>query len=258
MGYLNIHNNTLSGNTFRMYLSDYGKSVLSTGGFFSAIDKFGLSDSDIDYRRFVGDGNCVNQTTLSALTGSCFYDLPDLRGGEPTTLSTTYGTTTSVMVGPRCDIKNGVVRFYDTSLGVNPGNSTLWHTYTPPPKYGQIDNPESGMYSSCWTIGKNVTKYYPSYCITCADFNMDGQIDIVDLKTMLNFVGANNYEGNELMGDFNGDGKVDILDLNSFMECMKFNNIDINNFCSDKEVFCLLCEHLGNNSPCNGDCLKCV
>jgi hypothetical protein len=60
------------------------------------------------------------------------------------------------------------------------------------------------------------------------------------------------------MGDFNGDGKVDILDLNSFMECMKFNNIDINNFCSDKEVFCLLCEHLGNKSPCNGDCLKCV
>ena len=31
MGYLGIYNNTLSGNTFRLYLSDYGRSVIGTG-----------------------------------------------------------------------------------------------------------------------------------------------------------------------------------------------------------------------------------
>ena len=43
MGFLNIYNNGVSGNTFSVYLTDYGKSLFSHGGgFFNAIDKFGL------------------------------------------------------------------------------------------------------------------------------------------------------------------------------------------------------------------------
>ena len=39
MGYLDLNNNVMSGNTFRLYLSDYGKSLwAATGGFFYAID----------------------------------------------------------------------------------------------------------------------------------------------------------------------------------------------------------------------------
>ena len=119
MGYLDIYNNELSGNTFRLYVSDYGKSLLtSTGGLFYAIEKFGLSDLDMDYRKFVNDGSCTGQTSYSALTGSCFYDLPDLRGGEPVSLSAAMGTTSAVMVGPRWDIKSGIKESYNTSLGV--------------------------------------------------------------------------------------------------------------------------------------------
>ena len=88
MGFLNLYNNSLSGNTLRVYLSDYGKAVLTSQvSLLDAIEKFGLADSDIDYRRFVGVGSCVDTisvtgdcgvtgTTVSALTDSCFYDLP--------------------------------------------------------------------------------------------------------------------------------------------------------------------------------------
>jgi hypothetical protein len=62
----------------------------------------------------------------------------------------------------------------------------------------------------------------------------------------------------ELVGDFNGDGLVDMEDFNIFINCMKHTGKDIMNFCNDKEVFCLLCEHLGKDSPCNGDCIGCI
>ena len=133
MGYLDLYNNELSGNTFRLYVSDYGKSLLTApGGLFYAIEKFGLSDLDMDYRRFVNNGSCTDQTSYSAVTGSCFYDLPDLRGGQPVSLSGTIGTTAAIMSGPRCVIKSGVKELYETSLGVSPVLSSLHAEYNPP------------------------------------------------------------------------------------------------------------------------------
>ena len=42
MGYLDIYNNILSGNTFRIYLSDYGRSIIGTGnGLLDTIAQFG-------------------------------------------------------------------------------------------------------------------------------------------------------------------------------------------------------------------------
>ena len=134
MGYLGIYNNTLSGNTFRLYLSDYGRSIIGTGkGLMGSITQFGLGDSDIDYRRFVGSGSCSGQTGLSAFTGSCFYDLPDARGGEPTSTKQSFGTLPSIFRGARTNIKSGVISLLDTTLGVGPTNtSTLWAKYKKP------------------------------------------------------------------------------------------------------------------------------
>jgi len=260
MGYLGIYNNTLSGNTFRLYLSDYGRSVIGTGnGLLDSIRQFGLGDSDIDYRRFVGSGSCSEETGLSAFTGSCFYDLPDIRGGEPTQTKQSFGTLPSIFRGARTNIKSGVMSLMETSLGVAPtNNSTLWAKYKKPNNPNEIEEPNSGNFDTCWEVGKNITEFYPTYCISCADFNGDGNVDIKDLITFLNLIGSEAKVGNELVGDFNGDGKVDKKDLMIFMECLRYNDRSIESYCKNKEVYCLLCKHLGVESPCNGDCLKCV
>ena len=260
MGYLGIYNNILSGNTFRLYLSDYGRSIIGTGnGLLNSITQFGLGDSDIDYRRFVGDGSCSGQTGLSALTGSCFYDLPDARGGEPTQTKQNFGTLPSIFRGARTNIKSGVMSLMETSLGVGPTNtSTIWAKYRPPTKPEEIEVPNSGNFETCWEVGENVTAFYTSYCVSCADFNGDGTVDIKDLIVFLNLIGTTAKVGNELVGDFNGDGVVDKKDLMIFIECLRYNNRSIENYCKNKEVYCLLCKHLGGESPCNGDCLKCV
>jgi len=260
MAFLNIHNNSLSGNTMRLYLSDYGKAVLTSQvSLLDAIQKFGLSDSDIDYRRFVGSGSCSGQTGLSAFTGSCFYDLPDARGGEPKSTKQSFGTLPSIFRGARTNIKSGVISLLDTTLGVGPTNtSTLWAKYKKTEKPEEIENPTSGNFETCWQVGHNITEFYPAYCISCADFNGDGVVDIKDLIVFLNLIGTKAKVGNELIGDFNGDGIVDKNDLMIFMECLRYNNRSIESYCKNKEVYCLLCKHLGSESPCNGDCLKCV
>ena len=269
MGFLNIHNNSLSGNTLRMYLSDYGKAVLTSEvSLLDSIEKFGLSDSDMDYRRFVGDGSCVNAitvtgncgvtgTSVSALTGTCFYDLPDSRGGDPLVLSGDYGTLASVMVGPIFEMKKGNIKFYNSTIGSNYNQSTLWSTYREPKNHQKVETPASGMKSSCWSLGGSVVSYFPSYCITCADFNSDGYVDINDFKTFLSLMG-NETKNNELVGDFDGDGVVGVKDLNSFLKCLGNNGENVLEYCKDEYVFCMLCEYLGKESPCNGDCITCI
>lgn len=259
MGYLDLYNNELSGNTFRLYVSDYGKSLLTApGGLFYAIEKFGLSDLDMDYRRFVNDGSCTDQTSYSAVTGSCFYDLPDLRGGQPVSLSGTIGTTAAIMSGPRCVIKSGVKELYETSLGVSPVLSSLHAEYNPPEDLKEIKIPDSGVINGCWAEGESVQRFFPSYCTTCADFNLDGLVDYEDLKTFLTYLNTKSIGNNNLVGDFNGDGVVDKVDLYVFLNCLRYNGHDIMEYCEDKEIFCMLCNKLGNESPCNGDCLRCI
>jgi len=259
MAYLNIHNNSVSGNTFRLYLSDYGKLQLAgNGSFYSMIEKFGLGDKDMDYRRFASGNTCQSEGGLSALSSSCFYDLPDSRGGELTTISGGYTTYASVMVGPKYSIESNVIKLSNTSVGVNPQPSTIWLKYNEPIKSTELEEPDSGMFSSCWTLGKSVTTFFPSYCWACSDFNGDGKIDIDDLKIFLNLMEGEENGTRELIGDYNGDGKVDMTDFNIFLNCMTYDGSNILDFCKDKEVFCLLCEHLGEASPCNGDCLECI
>jgi len=258
MGYLGINNNELSGNTFRIYLSDYGRNLLARGrGIYHHIEKFGLSDLDIDYRKFSPTGNCHSQLGLSALTGSCFYDLPDLRG-VTTSISADCGTNPAVMVGPRTTYISGNYTQYQTTLGSNPINSSLWAKCTSNGDT-KIESPPGGMKSSCWSQANSVSEFFPTYCTTCADFNYDGMVDLQDLKMFINLIGSKIGNQSELIGDFNGDGVVDDKDLQSFLKCMRYSTgKDILNYCEDKEVFCGLCLHLGSNSPCNGDCITCI
>jgi len=260
MGYLGTHNDAISGNTFRMYLSDYGRSTLGSGsGILESIEQFGLGDSDIDYRRFVSGGTCDGQTSLSSLTEDCFYDVPDMRGGDPKSVKRIFGVTQSTFIGPRTQTRSGVISLHNTSLGVAPTNkSTLWAKYKEPISDTKIEEPNSGEYATCWKTGDNITKFYPTYCITCADFNGDGVVDFKDLITFLNLMGTEGKIGSELVGDFNGDGKVDKKDLMIFIDCLKYNGKNILKYCTNKEIYCLLCKHLGSASLCNGDCLKCI
>jgi hypothetical protein len=207
----------------------------------------------------VGSGSCSGQTSLSALTEDCFYDLTDARGGEPKSVKRVFGITPSIFRGPRAQLNNGVISLSNTSLGVNPTNTTtLWAKHRESEADTNIEEPNSGNYTTCWEVGAAVNVFYPSFCITCADFNGDGVVDFKDLITFLNLMGTEGKVGNELVGDFNGDGKVDKKDLMIFIDCLKYNNKNILKYCTNKEIYCLLCKHLGSASLCNGDCLKCI
>jgi len=263
MGYLNIHNVGISGNTFRLYLTDYGKTLLTTGnGLVSAISKFGLSDSDIDYRAFAvsgsTSGNCASEGSLSALTSSCFYDIPGSRGRKQNDTTINYGTLSAVMLGPSCKVKDNRVITYDLDIGTTAVNSTLWSNYNPSEIVNGINEPATGMFSNCWTVGASVINFFPTYCTACADFNGDGVVDKEDFKLLINLLGAKANKGEELIGDFNGDGKVDTTDLGYFNKCLVSNGAAFNNYCLDNDIFCMLCDKLGDKTPCAGDCTKCI
>jgi len=69
---------------------------------------------------------------------------------------------------------------------------------------------------------------------------------------------GNKSTNNELIGDFDGDGIVGVKDLNSFLKCLGNNGENIFEYCKDEYVFCMLCEYMGKESPCNGDCMTCI
>ena len=252
MGYLDTHNNGLSGNTFRLYLSDYGKGLLATGNdFLTSIKKFGLSDSDINYLKVTTEG-CKN-IVGSGLTTDCFHDIPDNRGGIPLSSSRNFGSLDGIMLGPKCDVvKNNL----DT-LGNNEIPSTLWSTGVELNEDG-LESTSSAMFNGCWTVGSSISDFYPTYCSACSDFNNDGIVDIVDFKLFISMIGETNMKGNELVGDYNGDGLVGIDDLMLFMNCVRGVNNTIMDYCKDEDVFCTLCNKLGDKSPCNGDCTTCI
>lgn len=259
MAYLDIHNKGLSGNTCRIYLSDYGKSVLaSCSGLVEKISKFGLSDNDIDYRRFVGEGSCVDGDEGTGFTSTCFFDLPDSRGGEPIVFSADYGTNASVSMGPAFTLDNSRFTFYETSLGVTPINSTMWMNYYTH-KVDEIPEPQSGLHDSCWVLGNNVANLFPTCCYTCADFTGNGNVNMEDLKFFLTLLNTTSESiKSTLVGDFNGDGIVDQKDLEIMINCLRHNGFVLDDLCQDKEIFCLMCDKLGENSFCNGDCLTCI
>ena len=244
MGYLNTYSASSTTKTLKVYLTDYGKSVMVGGNnLMSAITKFGLSDNDINYVGMVDNG-CVSSTGVST---SCFHDIPDNRGGTQSNVDRSYGSLDSVMSGPTCDIVNNVVDI----IGNTVIKSTLWST-------GSYKEETKGMIHGCWGVGDSVARFYPTYCTICTDFNGDGVIDIDDFKSFITTINDTADKDENLVGDFNGDGVVDIKDLDLLIKCLPNNTTTLQEYCTDMNVFCLLCNKLGDESPCSGDCTKCI
>ena len=197
----------------------------------SAITKFGLSDNDINYVGMVDNG-CVSSTGVST---SCFHDIPDNRGGTQSNVDRSYGSLDSVMSGPTCDIVNNVVDI----IGNTVIKSTLWST-------GSDKEETKGMIHGCWGVGDSVARFYPTYCTICTDFNGDGVIDIDDFKSFITTINDTADKDENLVGDFNGDWVVDIKDLDLLIKCLPNNTTTLQEYCTDMNVFCLLCNKLGD------------
>ena len=244
MGYLNTYSAGSVTKTLKVYLTDYGKSVMVGGNnLMSAITKFGLSDNDINYVGMVDTG-CVSSTGVST---SCFHDIPDNRGGTQSIADRSYGSLDSVMSGPTCDIVNNVVDI----VGNTVIKSTLWST-------GSGVEETKGMIHGCWGVGESVARFYPTYCTICTDFNDDGVVNIDDFKSFITTINDTADKDEDLVGDFNGDGVVDMKDLDLLVNCLPNKRITLQQYCTDMSVFCLLCNKLGDKSPCSGDCIKCI
>ena len=126
----------------------------------------------------------------------------------------------SVLVGPRFRFNKNRVTFYETSEGIAPDTSTLWYNYDSQP-IDEVILPESGFQDTCWVLGNDISRYYPTCCVTCADFNNSGAIEIDDLKFFINLMGTKSTTiKSTLVGDFNGDGIVDTKDLVIMLKCI--------------------------------------
>ena len=216
--------NTGNTNTLELNLTDYGKSILvgnSGGDLLNQIVKFGLKDSDIDYRRFTGNsvtesyGPCYAQSSLydskiEALSGECFYNYPDVRGR--------YGSEVCNMAVLQGPDTNG------TSILFNPKpTGYLWYTLN--------EDLES---KQCFKQGHNTTNLgLNEYGCKCAQFGLysdelisdgirPGYPTYTDVIQMFHYtVNSKLYETGDkyLVGDFTGEGVVSCDDFCWVIDC---------------------------------------
>ncbi len=220
MGFISTANT----NTLEVNLTDYGKSVLlgnAGGGLMEQIVKFGLRDSDIDYRRFTGNsstqtyGPCYSQSlsidsNMVSLSGDCFYNYPDVRGR--------YGMEVcdmGILDGPTTD--GTTILFNPTRKG------NLW--------YSLKEDLES---KACFQKGFDVRNLgLNEYGCKCSQFgiyrddvNDNGSIKpgyptFTDVAQMYNYVKNPRYfEDNEYkVGDFTGEGEINCEDFCWVIKC---------------------------------------
>tara|TARA_R110000803_G_scaffold39315_4_gene84849 strand:+ start:54032 stop:55018 length:987 start_codon:yes stop_codon:yes gene_type:complete len=219
MGFINTGNT----NTLELNLTDYGKSILvgnSGGDLLSQIVKFGLKDSDIDYRRFSGDsktqsyGPCYDQSSLfnnkiESLSGECFYNYPDVRGRVGVEVC-----NMAVLQGP--DTNGSSILFNPKPSGY------LWYTLNEDlePKY-------------CFKKGYNSTNLgLNEYGCKCSQFGLyndeivsdgirPGYPTYRDVIQMYNYTkNPRNYpDDNYKVGDFTGEGDINCDDFCWVISC---------------------------------------
>ena len=222
MGFISTANT----NTLEVNLTDYGKSVLlgnAGGGLMEQIVKFGLRDSDVDYRRFTGNsstqtyGPCHNQSlsinpNMVSLSGDCFYNYPDIRGR--------YGMEVcdlAVLDGPTTD---------GTTILFNPSRrGNLWYTTN--------QDLES---KSCFEKGFDVrTLGLNEYGCKCSQFGIyrddindkgsvkPGYPTYTDVIQMYNYVKNPRYFEDDRfkVGDFTGEGEINCDDFCWVISCYK-------------------------------------
>lgn len=216
--------NTGNTNTLEINLTDYGKSILlgnSGGDLLNQIVKFGLKDSDIDYRRFSGDsksqsyGPCYAQSSLhnnkiESLSGECFYNYPDVRGR--------YGSEVCNMAVLQGPDTNG------TTVLSNPKPSGyLW--------YSLNEDLES---KQCFKRGYNTTKLgLNEYGCKCTQFGLyhdelisDGirpgyptYTDVIQMYHYVENSKLDKIDDDYKIGDFTGEGVVDCDDFCWVINC---------------------------------------
>ena len=191
------------------------------------------------------DDDCVN--AAGVVNTNCFHDIPDNRGAVQSTADRSYGSLESIMSGPKCNVNNNSVDI----LGNTVVKSTLWAT-------GIDEGETKAMTNGCWSVGESIVRFHPTYCKICTDFNGDGVTDIEDFKSFITTINDTADKGEDLVGDFNGDGVVDIKDLDLLVKCLPKKTTTLQEYCKDSSVFCILCYKLGDESPCSGDCTKCI
>ena len=222
MGFISTANT----NTLEVNLTDYGKSVLlgnAGGGLMEQIVKFGLRDSDVDYRRFTGNsstetyGPCYNQSlsinpNMVSLSGDCFYNYPDVRGR--------YGLEVcdmAVLDGPTTD--GTTVLFNPTRKG------NLWYSL-------QEDLEPKACFQKGFDVRDLGLNEYGCKCsqfgIYEDDVNNNGSVKpgyptFIDVAQMYNYVKNPRYfEDDEYkVGDFTGEGEINCDDFCWVVKCYK-------------------------------------
>jgi len=215
--------NTGNTNTLELNLTDYGKSILvgnSGGDLLNQIVKFGLKDSDIDYRRFSGDsttqsyGPCYTQSSLfnnkiESLSGECFYNYPDVRGRTGVEVC-----DMAVLQGP--DTNGTTVLFNPKPSGY------LWYT---------LNEDLESKY--CFKKGFNSTNLgLNEYGCQCAQFGLYSDEKISDgvrpgYPTYSDVIQMYNYTKNPRsypdddykVGDFTGEGDINCDDFCWVINC---------------------------------------
>ena len=220
MGFISTANT----NTLEVNLTDYGKSILlgnAGGGLMEQIVKFGLRDSDIDYRRFTGNsstqtyGPCYSQslsvnTNMTSLSGDCFYNYPDIRGR--------YGMEVcdlAVLDGPTTD--------GSTVLFNPPRTGNLWYTT-------KEDLESKGCFEKGVDVRKLGLNEYGCKCsqfgIYADDVNDKGGVKAgypttIDVAQMYNYVkNPRHFVDDEYkVGDFTGEGDINCDDFCWVVAC---------------------------------------
>ena len=222
MGFISTANT----NTLEVSLTDYGKSVLlgnAGGGLMEQIVKFGLSDGDVDYRRFTGNsstqsyGPCYDQSlsvnpNMVSLSGDCFYNYPDIRGR--------YGVEVcdlAVLDGPTTD---GTTILYNP-----PKTGNLW--------YSTKKDLES---KGCFEKGVDIRSLgLNEYGCKCSQFGIyrddisdkggvkPGYPTYTDVVQMFNYVKNPRHftDDNFKIGDFTGAGEINCDDFCWVVSCYK-------------------------------------
>lgn len=218
---------TANTNTLSVNLTSYGKFLLAgknpKNSFMSAIKFFGLKDQDIDYRRFGRlpvsgsentntNGPCYDQQfivnpTNERLSGDCFYNYPDIRGGvESNVPYPSVSQVSELFKGGGSNIHWKVGGQIYSDCFQNGYDSTVFGLND----YGCLCTLDLGF-------GVSETPSYYSLLFVIENFILfNGNTQNIDTETIQTIQYSDN---GGLVGDVYGDGKLSCDDVCWFMEC---------------------------------------
>tara|TARA_R100000322_G_scaffold46427_1_gene29057 strand:- start:123 stop:1157 length:1035 start_codon:yes stop_codon:yes gene_type:complete len=258
---------TATTQTIYLKFTDYGKYQLATKGFSQILKSFGLSDNDVDYRRF-NTGNsyiqtddtsfidcggpthaypCSGQTIQTApgghgverLSGCCFHNYPLERGA-------TYTIGANLNAGVTAIAADTVIKETVCNLGVMKGCSVdvtnsliVEHSIScPNENFSTLHwNYSTPTPSVCFDPGYNATTFGIVVGCECFDYNNDGTWDtLLDMTTSwMSFnmwsqgINGMPMATGGIFGDINGDGQMNCDDMAYALCCHCYKNGTLQN-----------------------------